>query len=120
MDFRYLNETLFYDGTHYVPAPALPCPQLQPGHAPDCALSNIAVQACGGSVFAIGGSGLGPAYAAVWRLDVEGSARAWVAAPPLLGATTWAGSACIAGTSHSGVTRATSAALGRLCTGVPS
>ena len=94
-NFSYLNSTLFFDGSRYTPGPQLPCPQKPPGHAPDCALSNIAVQECGGSVFAIGGSGEGPAYAAVWRLDVKGGAKAWVAAPPLPAATTWAGSACV-------------------------
>ena len=89
--WSYLNTTLFFDGMRYTPGPELPCAA---GPAPLCGLSNLGVQECGGSVFAIGGSGLEPSFPTVWRLDLA-SPAAWVAAPNLSVPLTWAGTACV-------------------------
>ena len=90
--FRYYNTTwVFSSRTHaYTPGPPLPCAA---GMAPQCALVNMAVQACGSSVWVLGGSGEGPAYPSTWRL-AEGAA-AFRSGPALPAATTWAGSACV-------------------------
>jgi hypothetical protein len=89
--WSYLNITLIFDGKSYTPGPELPCPA---GPSPTCGLSNIGVQECGGSIFAVGGSGLEPAFAAVWRLDAA-KLQAWVPAPALPSPLTWAATACV-------------------------
>ena len=90
-NWSYLNTTLFADGRGYTPGPELPCPA---GPSPKCGLSNIGVQECAGSVFAIGGSGLEPSFATVWRLDAADPTE-WVAAPALPAPMSWVGTGCV-------------------------
>ncbi len=97
--WTYLNTTLFFDGSHYTPGPELPCPA---GPSPLCGLSNLGVQECAGSVFAIGGSGLEPAFPEVWRLPLVPTSTAWVPAPNLSAALTWTSTACVTAPSGGG------------------
>lgn len=90
--WSYMNATLRFDGTKYTTAADLPCGG---GEAPACGLANMALVACGGKVWSIGGVGLGPAYPDVFIYDVD--ADTWTAGPPLPAASSWAGAACIPG-----------------------
>ena len=69
--------------------------EIGSGPSPKCGLSNLGVQECGGSVFAVGGSGLEPAFAAAWRLDITTPGAAWLPAPALPAAMTWTATACV-------------------------
>jgi hypothetical protein len=97
--WHYLNTTLFFDGSKYTPGPELPCPA---GPSPLCGLSNLGVQECAGSVFAIGGSGLEPAFPEVWRLPLAPTPTAWVPAPNLSAPLTWTSTACVMARSGGG------------------
>jgi hypothetical protein len=97
--WQYLNTTLFFDGSHYTPGPELPC---RAGPSPMCGLSNMGVQECAGSVFAVGGSGLNPAFPIVWRLPLAPRAAAWLPAPNLSAPLTWTATACVRAPSGGG------------------
>jgi hypothetical protein len=88
--WTYLNATLIFDGARYEPGPEIPC---DAGPSPRCALSNMGVQECMGHAWAVGGSGLEPAYTSVWRLDATKLDK-WVAGPALPSPATWVGTAC--------------------------